>query len=58
MKCNQCNAAIINGVFCHEIGCPNMGKRYNDESEEWVQVHVCSICGYEYEDGEICCEIY
>lgn len=21
--CDQCNAVMINGVFCHEHGCPN-----------------------------------
>jgi len=23
MRCNQCEAMMINGVFCHETGCPN-----------------------------------
>lgn len=23
IHCNQCEAARINGAFCHEIGCPN-----------------------------------
>jgi len=27
MKCNQCNATMINGVFCHELGCPNTHLR-------------------------------
>ncbi len=22
--CDQCVALMINGVYCHEIGCPNM----------------------------------
>ena len=22
-RCDQCNDAMINGVYCHEIGCPN-----------------------------------
>lgn len=22
-KCSQCQAAVINGVACHETGCPN-----------------------------------
>ena len=22
-KCNQCDSATINGVYCHEQGCPN-----------------------------------
>ena len=23
MHCDQCEAVMINGVFCHETGCPN-----------------------------------
>jgi len=26
IQCYQCNAAIINGVACHETGCPNQAK--------------------------------
>ena len=26
LSCNQCEAAMINGVYCHEHGCPNRGK--------------------------------
>lgn len=22
-KCDQCDSTTINGVFCHETGCPN-----------------------------------
>lgn len=58
MKCNQCDAVMINGVLCHERGCPNMGRRYNAESGEWVKVHVCRECGNEYEEGETCCEAF
>jgi hypothetical protein len=25
-SCDQCNAAMINRVFCHETGCPNRRK--------------------------------
>ena len=25
-SCNQCVAMMINRVYCHESGCPNMGK--------------------------------
>lgn len=24
MKCDSCDAAVIDGVFCHETGCPNV----------------------------------
>jgi hypothetical protein len=26
MKCNQCEYLFINGVGCHETGCPNTSK--------------------------------
>ena len=26
MKCDQCEMLSINGVACHEIGCPNSKK--------------------------------
>lgn len=33
-RCDQCEAAMINGVFCHEIGCPNARKIKVDG--EWI----------------------
>ena len=26
-KCDQCVAVMINGVLCHEHGCPNARKK-------------------------------
>ena len=46
MKCNQCQAIRINGIICHETGCPNShinlntGKPYGKE---------CAWCGTEFE---------
>lgn len=34
MNCDQCVACMINGVFCHEYGCPNTHKVYDDG--EWL----------------------
>jgi nitrite reductase/ring-hydroxylating ferredoxin subunit len=57
MKCNQCEVAMINGVFCHETGCPNTGKRYDAETETWKRLVECPICGYDYDpDNGPCCE--
>lgn len=28
---------MINGVFCHETGCPNSKKEWDSENEEWVE---------------------
>lgn len=33
--CDQCEPMMINGTFCHEIGCPN-SKKIWDEEEGWV----------------------
>ena len=30
VRCSQCEAACINGVPCHETGCPN-APRVNEE---------------------------
>lgn len=37
MKCNQCDSVYINGVFCHEAGCPNQHKVYNAEDDVWQE---------------------
>jgi hypothetical protein len=34
LTCDQCCAAMINGVYCHETGCPNMHKVKVDG--EWI----------------------
>lgn len=34
MSCNQCEALMINGIYCHETGCPNANKVKVDG--EWV----------------------
>lgn len=36
MNCNSCNMVVINGVPCHERGCPEAWK---DEERE------CAWCG-------------
>ncbi len=50
-KCDQCNPAMINGVYCHETGCPN----------EWRDIKKdCFECGFdfyrEYQFDEVCKE--
>lgn len=45
-SCSQCQAVCINGVACHETGCPN-GRRY-----------TCQECGTihrDREDAGACC---
>lgn len=41
MNCDQCVAAMINGVFCHETGCPNIKKEIE-----------CFVCGYPVTDED------
>jgi hypothetical protein len=37
-KCNQCDSMTINGHYCHETGCPNTNKVWDNEEEEWVGI--------------------
>ena len=36
MRCNQCEEVMINGVRCHETGCPNATSNPNN----------CSTCDF------------
>lgn len=56
MRCDQCEALMIQGVFCHETGCPNFHKRYDSESDCWVRVRTCRECGCVVDADEVCCE--
>ena len=51
-KCTDCDPLIINGVFCHEHGCRNMGKVWQDGT--WVRFYDCRECGYPVESGTVC----
>ena len=37
--CNSCEVLNINGINCHEIGCPDSWKDYTRE---------CKWCGYDF----------
>ena len=37
--CKSCEALMINGVYCHEIGCPDSWKDY---------ARNCRWCGEEF----------
>jgi hypothetical protein len=37
--CKSCEALMINGILCHEYGCPDAWK---DEK------HICKECGQEF----------
>ena len=55
-RCNQCAVLYINGVFCHETGCPNQGKRWDNVEGEWVRYIECRECGSDVREGEECCQ--
>ena len=55
MHCNQIEMLSINGVACHETGCPNMGARWDRESEEWIKQRKCFECGFTFDADTDCC---
>jgi hypothetical protein len=55
ISCDSCEMLSINGVACHEIGCPNMGARWDAERAEWVRQYKCFTCGCMADVGEVCC---
>ena len=46
MKCNQCQAIRINGIICHETGCPNNHINLNTGKP---YVKECAWCGTKFE---------
>jgi hypothetical protein len=47
--CKSCEAMMINGILCHEQGCPEAYKDYKEE---------CAWCGQDFVpeyDGQNCC---
>jgi hypothetical protein len=51
-QCDQCEALRINGIYCHETGCPNAGARLIDGC--WVKFVACEECGCDVERGTCC----
>lgn len=45
VRCDRCEMLMINGVACHERGCPNLGARYDRKAKEWVKLGKCRECG-------------
>ena len=56
--CDSCQALMINGIHCHETGCPDSWKDYQNEcyecGQEFKPEHrgqmICPECNSEYED--------
>ena len=50
--CTSCDALTINGVYCHELGCPDAWKDYDVE---------CKWCGGTFKpeySGQLFCSDY
>lgn len=52
VNCDRCEMTMINGLACHETGCPNMGAKWEDG--EWVKYRDCFECGFPVRVGESC----
>lgn len=55
MRCDRCEMLSINGVACHEIGCPNSRSRWDREDEQWVKQRECFHCGCTVDEDDPCC---
>jgi hypothetical protein len=55
MHCDQCQMVSINGVPCHEIGCPNMRSRWDSAEETWTKQRKCFTCGFTVDVDDPCC---
>ena len=55
VRCDQCEMLSINGVACHELGCPNQRARWDRESQGWVKQRKCFECGCMVDSDNLCC---
>jgi len=55
VHCDQCSMLSINGVACHETGCPNQNSRWDAESESWIKQRKCFECGCTVDADSPCC---
>jgi len=44
MHCDQCQMLSINGVPCHETGCPNSRKTWHNDRQDWVPYVPRLVC--------------
>jgi hypothetical protein len=52
MKCDQCNAMMVNKFYCHERDCPNEKKTWIDG--QWILMIPCEECGDMVEENFLC----
>lgn len=55
VSCDQCEMLSIQGVPCHETGCPNQNARWDRESQSWVKQRECRECGSTVDADDPCC---
>lgn len=56
ITCDSCRLLSINGIVCHETGCPNSGSRWDGQTREWVKQRKCFDCGYMVDIDDPCCQ--
>lgn len=56
VTCDQCQLLAINGLTCHEQGCPNAKKTWII-GRGWIRFLPCFVCGCDVEEGEVCCSM-
>lgn len=56
VHCDQCELVSINGIACHETGCPNARSRWDADSESWIKQRTCFECGYTVDVDDPCCD--
>jgi hypothetical protein len=56
VSCRQCRMANINGLPCHESGCPTEDKRWDYIEGEWIAQYTCRECGQKVDIGTPCCQ--
>ncbi len=55
VTCDQCSLLYINGIPCHETGCPNSSARWDGQAREWVKQRKCFECGCTVDKEDLCC---
>jgi hypothetical protein len=53
MHCDECEILAINGVACHEHGCPHSKDRW--DGEQWIAQRRCFACGCTVDRDDPCC---
>ena len=55
MSCDSCEMLSINGVPCHETGCPNSKSRWDADNGTWIRQRRCHECGCTVDKDDPCC---